>query len=42
VFIVERRDSDAPSPMVKQPPSKASKDEQPLFQSVNGEVTDAP
>ena len=42
VFIVERRDSDAPSPMVKQPPSKASKDEQPVFQSVNEEVTDAP
>jgi conjugal transfer pilus assembly protein TraK len=42
VFIVERRDSDAPSPMVKPPPSQASKDEQPVFQSVNEEVTDAP
>ncbi len=42
VFIVERRDSDAPSPMVKQSPRQASKEEQPVFQSVNEEVTDAP
>jgi conjugal transfer pilus assembly protein TraK len=42
VFIVERRDSDTPSPMVKQVPTDEAVDEQPVFQSVNEEATDAP
>lgn len=42
VFIVERRDSDSPSPMIKQTEEQAPRNEQPVFQSVNEERTDAP
>lgn len=42
VFIVERRDSDSPSPMIKQTQEQTPRTEQPLFHSVNEERTDAP
>lgn len=42
VFIVERRDSDSPSPMIKQTQVQAPRNEQPVIQSVNEERTDAP
>lgn len=42
VFIVERRDPEAPSPMVKQATNENPGDKHPVFQSANEEATDAP
>jgi conjugal transfer pilus assembly protein TraK len=42
VFIVERRDPDSPSPMIKQTVEKVSGDTNPVFQSVYEEGTDGP
>lgn len=42
VFVVERRDPDSPSPMIKQTVDKASGNQAPVFQPVNEEGTDGP
>ncbi len=42
VFIVERRDTDSPSPMISQAQDRGLGKEQPVLQSVNEEVPDAP
>jgi conjugal transfer pilus assembly protein TraK len=42
VFVVERRDPDSPSPMIKQTADEASESKKPVFQPVNEEGTDGP
>ena len=42
VFVVERRDPDSPSPMIKQTADEASGSKKPAFQPVNEEGTDGP
>jgi len=42
VFVVERRDPDSPSPMIKQTVDKAPGSKKPVFQTVNEEGTDGP
>jgi conjugal transfer pilus assembly protein TraK len=42
VFVVERRDPDSPSPMIKQTVDKDSGNQNPAFQSVYEEGTDGP
>jgi len=42
VFVVERRDPDSPSPMIKQTVDKASESKKSAFQPVNEEGTDGP
>lgn len=42
VFVVERRDPDSPSPMIKQTVDKAPGSKKPVLQTVNEEGTDGP
>lgn len=42
VFVVERRDPDSPSPMIKQTADEAPGSKKPAFQPVNEEGTDGP